>query len=390
MYMIRGAGVVRRRGSMLALVVAATTAPDASASVIPQQTTAEARSRCSTCLARRDTLRERQEKLLMRIDSLKYEFEHERLTDARRDRLTTELRRTIYALQESMEHAHRGNALAMAQRGAEEARAVLRAMPEIAIAMKAPGQTKGYLGVVFEGTSRDFWRDKERIVQFYTYPRIAFVEPSSPAEKAGIEQGDTLLALNGNDVREREISLTRLLIPDHKLLVRVRRAGDERDLKVIVGETPAYLASRAPRNALPPETARPPASAPTIWPGDVPRSPIAPAPPTEAAMSVPPPPRSVWVFQEGVAGARVESVSEGLGRALGVRAGILVIRAAPGTPAFESGLRDGDVIVRAAGKSVNTVRELRGVLEQEGGGEYSGVKLVIVRERRQRDVTLRW
>jgi hypothetical protein len=367
------------RGTIAALLLCGLIAGDASASIIPQQGKGEGRSRCSTCLARKDTVRERQERLLMRIDSLKHEFEHERLSEVQRNRLTDELRRTILALQESMDLVHRANALAMAQQGTEEARAAFRAMPEIAIATEAPYRTKGYLGVVFDGTSRDFWRDNERIVQFYAYPRIALVEPSSPAEKAGIQQGDTLLAFNGTDVREREISLTRLLVPEHKVMVRVRRDGSARDLKVIVGEAPAYVANRALSRDRPGAVG----ATPRVWTGELPRTPGQPAPPAAVAIS----PGSVWIFQEGIGGARVETISEGLGRAVGVTSGVLVIRAAPGTPAFESGLRDGDVILSAAGIAVRTVRELRGILEDSNDPT---MKLVIVRERKQRDVTLRW
>jgi hypothetical protein len=370
------------RVGLVALLLCAAIATDAAAS-IPQQNKGAARSRCSTCLARRDTVRERQERLLMRIDSLKHEFEHDRLSEGQRERLTDELRRTILALQESMDLVQRANAMAMAQQGGDEARAALRGLPEIAIAFEAPYRTKGYLGVVFDGTSRDFWRDNERIVQFYAYPRIALVEPSSPAEKAGIQQGDTLLAFNGTDVREREISLSRLLVPDHKLVVRVLRAGSARDLKVIVGEAPAYVAGRASMSRVPQVSA---GTAPRVWTGETPRAPYPVMPPTESGVAVAP--RSVWVFQEGIGGAKVETITEGLGRAVGVSSGVLVIRAAPGTPAYESGLRDGDVILRAGGASVSTVRELRGVLEREG--DEGGVKLVIVRERKQRDVMLRW
>jgi membrane-associated protease RseP (regulator of RpoE activity) len=377
----RNPSVFGWRNTATAVAFSVAFAANASA-IIPQQTKGEPRSsRCSTCLVRRDSLRERQEKLLMRIDSLKHEFEHERLSEAKRERLTEELRRTILALQESMDQIHRANALAMAQQGSEEARAVLRAMPEIAIAIEGPYQTKGYLGVVFDGTSRDFWRDNERIVQFYAYPRIAFVEPSSPAEKAGIQQGDTLLAFNGSDVREREISLSRLLIPEHKLMVRVRRHGNPKDLKVIVGETPAYVSNRAFSRS--PQVAV--STTPRPWPGDGPRQPgqaVATSPGVVVA------PGQGLFFQDGIAGARVETISEGLGRALGVRSGVLVIRAAPGTPAFESGLRDGDVILTAAGRPVSSVRELRGVLEQ--ASDYSGLSLVIVRDKKQKEVMLRW
>lgn len=381
------------RAGFLAVALSLLGAADLRAATtwIPQQKEATARARCSTCVPRSDSVRMLQEMLLMRIDSLKYEFEHERWSDARRAQLGTELRRSILALQESMEELHRENAVALTQRGLEQASAAYRDLPEIAIALEMPRRMKGYLGVVFDGTSRDFWRDNERIVQFYAYPRIALVEPSSPAERAGILQGDTLLAFNGADVREREISLSRLLIPKQKLLVRVRRDGYAKDLHVVVGEAPSYVASRAPRS---PGAATPPVAvgvpAPRVWTGaaggvaPTPSPATSPEPPGAVGVT----PRSVWVFQEGVAGARVESIGEGLGRALGVQAGVLVLRAAPGTPAHESGLRDGDIIVRAAGRPVNNVSQLRSVLERQE--DASGVRLVIVRERRHREVTLRW
>jgi serine protease Do len=367
-----GVRVVGWRGALAALLLCAPVAAEAAAS-IPQQGNEKVRARCSSCLARRDSVRDRQERLLLRIDSLKHEFEHERLTAPQRERLTDELRRTILALQESMDQLHRANALALAQQGFDETAGTLRALPEIAVAMEAPYRTRGYLGVVFDGTpSRDFWRDNERIVQFYTYPRIALVEPSSPAEKAGIQQGDTLVAFNGTDVLEREISLTRLLVPEHKLIVRLRREGNSRDVKVIVGEAPAHVAGRT-------AVSRSPAGA---WP-DAPRAPVSPTTPVVVGSRAP----SVWVFQEGIAGARVETITEGLGRAIGVESGVLVIRAAPGTPAYESGLRDGDVIVSAAGMTVRNVRDLRVLLQR--GGEETGVRLVIVRERRQREMVLK-
>jgi PDZ domain len=380
MFLTNHAGIVAWRSGAFAFVMTLALAADASASIpiIPQQNKGEsvARARCATCFARRDSVRERQEKLLMRIDSLKHEFEHERLSEAQRETLTDEMRRTIIALQQSMDQVHRANALAMAQQGVEESRASLRAIPEMAVAFDATYRNRGYLGVVFDGTNRDFSRRGERIIQFYSYPRIALVEPSSPAEKAGIQQGDTLVAFNGDDVREREISLTRLLVPNQKLMVRVRRDGYSRDLKVIVGEPPSYVVGRNPRSAG--GSVQTGATPAPTWP--------------EPSRAVTPEvvevqPRSMWIFQEGIAGARVETISEGLGRTVGVSSGILVIRAGPGTPAYESGLRDGDIILSAAGKPVQSVRQLRGVLE---GGNESGVKLVIVRERRQRDVTLRW
>jgi S1-C subfamily serine protease len=96
---------------------------------------------------------------------------------------------------------------------------------------------------------------------------------------------------------------------------------------------------------------------------------------------------SVWIVSDGMGGAKLESITEGLGKALGVSAGVLVLKVGPGTPAYKSGLRDGDVILRAAGRSVRTVRELRAAAE---GDREDGVKLVIQRDKRQRELTLRW
>lgn len=370
----------------LSLTLSGVLALDARAlTTIPQQSkgSASTRARCGQC-APRDSVRARHERLLMKIDSLKYEFEHERLSESRRERMAEELTRTVLALQESIEQMQRANTFAQA--GAEVAEP-MRVMPEI-VAMEGPFRTRGYLGVVFDGTSKDMWRNNERIVYFYQHPRIALVEGGSPAERAGILQGDTLLAFNGNDVREREISLTKLLVPSQRIIVRVLRDGSLKDLPVIVGEAPGYVVGRAV--PVPPMAPAPgsPRSQVRVWGNPGRPVPMPPVPPQEPVPGTPPSRSSVWIFNEGVAGAKVETLSEGLGRAVGVKAGVLVIRSAPGTPAFRSGLRDGDVIVRVDGRTVTTVRELRGVLERHD--DDSGVKVEIVRERKERDLTLRW
>jgi hypothetical protein len=365
----------------LLVTLAGALARDARAStVIPQQSKGSASARrCAQC-APRDAERDRHERLLMKIDSLKHEFEHERLSESQRGRLAEELRRTVFALEESIERAN-----AVAQAGVETPEP-MRVMPEI-VAMEGPFRTRGYLGVVFDGTSKDMWRNNERIVYFYQHPRVALVEGGSPAERAGVLQGDTLLALNGNDVREREISLTKLLVPNHRIMVRVLRAGGLKDIPVTIGEAPGYVVGRAAPVAPMSPAPGSPRSQVRVWGNPGRPVPMPPVPPQEPVPGTPPAMSSVWGFNEGVAGAKVETISEGLGRAVGVKAGVLVIRSAPGTPAFRSGLRDGDVIVRVGGRTVTTVRELRGMLERH---DDDFVRLEIVRERKERDLTLRW
>ena len=312
----------------------------------------------------------RRERALQRLDSLRWEFEHERLSDAQRERLRKEMALAVRELQAAI------GDLRAEMGDIERAHAtVIASAPRMAYAYAT--RPHGYLGVTFDGPSTEDIRGEERIIRFLAYPRISLVEPSSPAERAGIRVGDTLVAMNGVDVLEREISLTKVLVPDEALGVRLRREGDQRDVKVTVGRMPAYVfqrwsVPRQPNQAAPSGVARV---------GTTPSR--APAAPSGGRAAV----TSVWVYADGVAGAKVETVTEGLARALGVDGGVLVTRTNPGTPALRAGLRDGDVIVRAGGMRVSTVRELRNALEMHDRGD--GVKIVILRERKQRELTLR-
>ncbi|MGC8982877.1 MAG: S1C family serine protease [Desulfurococcaceae archaeon] len=64
---------------------------------------------------------------------------------------------------------------------------------------------------------------------------------------------------------------------------------------------------------------------------------------------------------------------------LPVREGLLVVRLIPGSPAEESGLLEGDIIVRANGKPVRRVGELREAIEKSIDRGY--VELEVVRGR---------
>lgn len=335
------------------------------------------RERCSSC---RSTAADRyREKLLLQIDSLRWHIENKRLSDEDRRRTVSELNATIRALQQSLDESERGSAVTAAV-AVEAAEAGARAPLAFA---RIPMRARGYLGVTFDGPSAEIARPGDYSVRFYKYPRIALVEPSSPAERAGVLQGDTLMSFNGTDVVENEISLSRLLVPDAKIVMRVRREGNHKDLKVTVGEPPEYYVRRrdVPRiqvGAI---------AVPEIV-GATPAAPARVAPPAPQAPQGEQPQIILWQEYEGVAGARVETVSEGLSKALDVEEGVLVVRVRPGTPAYRAGLRDGDVIVRASNQRIRTVPELRNALSIGDGNE--GVKLLIRRERKEKDVTLRW
>ncbi len=356
----------RRQALILLLVAAAALVPTAADAQATGRT--PRRAACADCEAE-----VRRERALLRLDSLRWEFEHEKLTDVQRERLRKEfavamreLQSAIGDLRVEMGDLERAHVEAIA---APRATYTYTRMPP-----------HGYLGVTFDGPSIEELRGNQRMIRFLAYPRIQLVEPSSPAERAGIMIGDTLIAMNGVDVLEREISLTKMLVPDEPLAVKLRREGGTRDVRVVVGRPPAYIVQRraAPEALVAAEAQGGVASVRAT----APRPPVGTTP-TPAPSAV----TSVWVVSDGIAGAKVETVTEGLGKALGVRSGVLVTRAGPGTMALRSGLRDGDIIVSAGGRSVKTVGELRLALQQHDRGE--GVKLVILRERKEREVMLR-
>ena len=365
------AGAMTRRFTLLATAACVLAAP----AVADAQS---ARARCRDC-ERDDSIwiktRARQEVLAARFDSLRWEFERTARTDAEREELRRELSAALRALQSAIgqERVVTGT-LSPSRKAYVEAVRVGKG--SVSIAYRA--EPSGYLGVSFDGVNYEDYRDDERIIRFFQYPRIALVEPASPAERAGIRQGDTLLALNGMDVvRTGEISLTKILVPERRLDVRVRRDGDQKTLVVTVGSAPDYVVRRAsPSIAVAP-------MAPRMQSGEGRRQQVR----SPQAAPMPEAQPSVWVFSEGMGGARMETVTEGLGRALGVESGVLVVRAAPGSPAHESGLRDGDVIQSAGGQRVRSTRDLRLVLMST---RDDAVRLEIVREGKKREVIVRW
>ena len=341
--------------------------------------TVTVRTRCADC-SERDEARLRR-KLEAKVDSIRWDFDHSKLTQAERDRLAESLGQTLQDLMElELQSSKVATAVVRAEAGTRASRVDVSRAP-MAMAYSVFPAPRGYIGVTFDAPwTEDVSRNGDRVVRFYRYPRIALVEPESPADKAGVLEGDTLLSINDDDVKESAIPFSKLLVPDNRILLRVRREGDSRELKVIVGEVPTYYAGR-----MMPVPAMPRAATAVRIRTPMPAMPVMPAQPaTEAAPGF----VTVWTSNEAVAGAKLQTISEGLGKTVGVKNGVLVLTAAPGTPAYKSGLRDGDVILRAGGEQVNAVRDFR-MLVQDADKE-DGIRVVIIRDKKQKEITLRW
>ena len=87
-----------------------------------------------------------------------------------------------------------------------------------------------------------------------------------------------------------------------------------------------------------------------------------------------------------VAGAELHDLNPSLGASFGVQRGVLVLDAREGTPAARAGLLGGDVIVRANGSEIGSIADLRRAIETTGPG--SPVQLRILRRGQNVDITL--
>lgn len=100
---------------------------------------------------------------------------------------------------------------------------------------------RGWLGFSYSTT---FDRSSERHVIAVTR-----VVEDSPAERAGLLPGDTLISVNGLSASEPLIaSLSSSLAPGDPVTLRIRRAGRERDLTATAGERPAGYSIVTPGN----------------------------------------------------------------------------------------------------------------------------------------------
>jgi hypothetical protein len=263
--------------------------------------------------------------------------------------------------------------------------------------MPQEAMTRGWIGIVVSGAPREMTFERNEMkMRFLSYPEISSVDPSSPAQRAGLAPGDTLLAYDGQDVRGADISMTKLLRPNARVMIRVKRDGRIKELPVVVAEAPSRIRERQKEEiresgqswfyTTSPEVApTPPAAPPRMY-----------LPPTPPSMSTTPAPvgmtlpRPFAFAPGGVAGAQLVTISDGLKRSLGLQSGVLVATVPRGTPADESGLKEGDVIVRVERQPVRTVVQVWQLVTRAAEDGEREVDLDLIREKQARTLKLRW
>src|SRR6185295_17717645 len=74
----------------------------------------------------------------------------------------------------------------------------------------------GYVGVAYTTSSGQVSR--EGIIVFTDYPVIESVEPNSPADRAGLSAGDTILAMNSQDLRRSPLPMASMIQPGKRIV----------------------------------------------------------------------------------------------------------------------------------------------------------------------------
>jgi S1-C subfamily serine protease len=348
------------------------------------------------------------------IDSLARVYnDHDELTIAERKRVEEELGRTVSQVAELSARVNLAQdrmmrlgdqiRIQLAPQMVERAAASMsRALMQVREAEQA--RPRGWVGIVAEGPNLSRVEDGQLLVRYFAYPRVASVDPSSPAQRAGLVPNDTLLAYDGVDVSENDISFTRLLRPNAKVNIRIRRDGKVREVPVTVAAAPMRIVQRRDdeSRAREPWTVGSIPEAPSFPPIPM-RAPSSSAPmrvtlrsatagiaPAQPARQAQPMVAFGFSYGAGVKGAQLSTIGEGLGKALGVSSGVLVTSAPVGSPANESGLVDGDVISKVSRQSVRRVTEVRDLVALAAENGDHAVELEIVRQRKPMKLMLKW
>jgi hypothetical protein len=221
----------------------------------------------------------------------------------------------------------------------------------------------GWLGMHLSESKITIVSPQGAMTNYCDYPVIESVDAGSPAEKAGLASGDTVMAYNGRDVRAQAVNYAELLVPGQQVRMRVKHAGKSRELSVLVGARPQLERMTTMLHApCPPGTSCDRAT--TFSFASPPTASFAPVPSpmSPSAMLPPPVPGDVTQASSGIAllvGAQLTAIDDDFAQSMGVEPGVLVLRVAAGSIAAEAGLRAGDVIRAVNGRPVRDLAVLQ-------------------------------
>ncbi|MEZ5346418.1 MAG: PDZ domain-containing protein [Pyrinomonadaceae bacterium] len=219
---------------------------------------------------------------------------------------------------------------------------------------------------------------------------VTKVAKDSPAEKAGIKDGDVVVRFNGENVTSVR-KLTRLIsevAPDHSAKITVVRGGSERDFDVKIGKREnVFFRSSGNGTGV---FSFPEMPAIQGIPGGVtiqrmPKAPgsirVAPSVPGFGTATG----NALFRISSRTIGVNVTQLTDQLGDYFGISdgKGLLVSSVGKDSPAEKAGLKAGDVITEIDGKKVERTYDMIHSLGLKNEGD---VTLTVVRDKKSRTV----
>ncbi len=248
---------------------------------------------------------------------------------------------------------------------------------------RAQAKSSGWVGVVI--TTGVGQSNSSGTLIFNDYPVIESIDPGSPAEKAGLQAGDILIAINSQDLRANPIPNTSLLVPGNRVLFRYVRDNVTRNTNILVELRPPGTSGHTRYSVIGPAPERLEAARGSRTQVRLRERAAAGSPLPHVTVPI--------IFGAGspsisIAGAELTQLNDGLREILKFGGeGVFVINVVTGTPAGQAGLRSGDVIVRAEREIVHNPGEIIRIMRNTTA---NAMMLQILRNQKARTVTLRW
>jgi S1-C subfamily serine protease len=212
---------------------------------------------------------------------------------------------------------------------------LIAALTLVAAPAGAGTSDHGYMGVYMQKLTRDIRDGLDLDVSQGVL--VSGVEDDSPAEKAGLEDGDVIIEVNGNAVRNPDDlrNTIRDMSPGTEVEVLIIRDGDRRTLDLVLGEAPdSGVFDFGSRNF-------------RWFSGDDDDDYV-----------------FARIFGGPRLGVRASELNDDLASYFDAEPGegILVLEVMDESIAAKAGVKSGDVIIRVNDESVGNVEELREVL----------------------------
>ena len=230
-------------------------------------------------------------------------------------------------------------------------------MVNLASAGESEKKTKrGWLGVHIQDVSKEI---KEAMdLKSRSGVLVRDVVEDSPADEAGIKREDVILLFDGKELDDSDelVKVVRKTVPGDKAELLILRDGKEKSISVILGQ--------APKDEL---------HVLEYFPEDQKFKTYS---------------YGFSALSGGRIGVKVQNLSEQLGEYFGVKdgEGALITEALEDGPAYEAGIRAGDVIVEVDGDEIDDVEELRDEISDKEEGDR--VEIELIRDRQPKRFTV--